>query len=113
MKNLPVKNEKKNQQKLASNFVVITCQLLCVFGMNSKLRKNPNKFWHLTVENFVYAFIQVRIFVKSSERPMNRHRHQYRPNLEVRQGSVSRTTAEPNDNISHFFNLSKNVRPKS
>ena len=62
MKNLPVKNE-KNQQKLANNFVVITCQLLCVFGMNSKLRKNPNKFWHHTVENFVYAFIQVRIFV--------------------------------------------------
>ena len=89
MKNLPVKNE-KNQQKLASNFVVITCQLLCVFGMNSKLRKNPNKFWHHTVENFVYAFIQVRIFVKSSERLMNRHRHRqrYRPNLEVRQGSA-------------------------
>ena len=31
--------------------------------------------------------------VPDSERPMNRHRHRYRPNLEVRQGS-----AEPQPN---------------
>ena len=41
--------------------------------------------------------------VETSERPMNRHRHQYRPNLEVRQGlaeppNLQVRSAEPRPN---------------